>query len=140
MVEKNITRLLNRPLNLGQVESFSFNGLRFGASKVPATPTDPDRVSIEAVDVAFNPLKLILNRTLELEITLLKPDVYIEQDKQRVWVSTQLQTLEKGAIDVKLQALRVRDANVVLVPRSQAGKLQQPVAILLPSGASRFLK
>ena len=138
MVEKNITRLLNRPLNLGQVESFSFNGLRFGASKVPATPTDPDRVSIEAVDVAFNPLKLILNRTLELEITLLKPDVYIEQDKQRVWVSTQLQTLEKGAIDVKLQALRVRDANVVLVPRSQAGKLQQPVAILLPSGASRF--
>ncbi|HEY9797744.1 MAG TPA: translocation/assembly module TamB domain-containing protein [Leptolyngbyaceae cyanobacterium] len=138
MVEKNITRLLNRPLNLGQVESFSFNGLRFGASKVPATPTDPDRVSIEAVDVAFNPLKLILNRTLELEIILLKPDVYIEQDKERVWVSTQLQTLEKGAIDVKLQALRVRDANVVLVPRSQAGKLQQPVAILLPSGASRF--
>jgi len=138
MVEKNITRLLNRPLNLGQVESFSFNGLRFGASKVPATPTDPDRVSIEAVDVAFNPLKLILNRTLELEITLLKPDVYIEQDKERVWVSTQLQTLEKGAIDVKLQALRIRDANVVLVPRSQAGKLQQPVAILLPSGASRF--
>ena len=54
IVEKTVSKLLNRPLKLGKLESFYINGLRFGASQLPATPTDPDRGSVESVDVAFN--------------------------------------------------------------------------------------
>ncbi len=139
LVEDNVTKLLNRPVNLGKLESFSLNSLRFGATKLPATPTDTDRVDIEAVDVTFNPVQVLLNRTLPLEVTLVKPDVYIEQDKDRVWVATKIQPQPKGAIDVKLQALRLRDADVVLVPRTQAGQLTKPVGTQVLSGTARFL-
>jgi translocation and assembly module TamB len=139
-VERNVERLLNRPLQLGEVESLTFNGLNFGAASIPATATDPDRATAKAVEIAFNPVQFLLTRTLELEITLVEPDVYLEQNKERQWVSTKLQPQEKGAIDVKLQALRFRDADVVLVPRSQAGKLQAPVTVVVPSGETRFLE
>jgi translocation and assembly module TamB len=140
LVERNVERLINRPLQLGEVESLTFNGLNFGAASIPATATDPDRATAKAVEVAFNPLQFLLTRTLELEITLVEPDVYIEQNEQRQWVSTKLQPQEKGAIDVKLQVLRFRDADVVLVPRSQAGKLQAPVTVAVSSGETRFLE
>ncbi len=139
MVEGNLEKLLNRPVSMGKVESFSVNGVRFGATEVPATPTDPDRVSIEAVDVAFNPVQLLFKRTLAMDITLIEPDVYIEQDEKRQWVGTAIQAQEKGAIDVKMEVLRLRNADVVLVPRSEAGKLQAPVVAILPSGQANFL-
>jgi len=139
MVETSIARLLNRPVNMGKVEGFSLNGLQFGATAVPVTPTDSDRVSIEKVEVAFNPVKLLLTRTLEMQVTLVNPNIYIEQDKEGRWISTEIQTLEKGAIDVKLQELRVRNGKVVLAPRGAEGNPKTPVAIALPSGNSRFL-
>jgi translocation and assembly module TamB len=139
MVEQTVTKLLNRPVKLGKVESFSVNSLRFGSTQLPATLTDSDRASVQAVDVAYNPVKLLLNRTLEIELTLVKPDAYIEQDIKGNWVNTEIQTLPKGAIDVKLQVVRLRDADVLLVPRSQAGKLEKSVAVKVPSGAARFL-
>ncbi len=139
MVEQTVTKLLNRPVKLGKIESFSLNGLRFGSTQLPATPSDSDRASVQAVDVAYNPVKLLLNRTLEIELTLVKPDAYIEQDIKGNWVNTEIQTLPKGAIDVKLQVVRLRDADVLLVPRSQAGKLEKSVAVKVPSGAARFL-
>ena len=139
MVETSIARLLNRPVNMGKVEGFSLNGLQFGATAVPVTPTDSDRVSIEKVEVAFNPVQLLLTRTLEMQVTLVNPNIYIEQDKEGRWISTEIQTLEKGAIDVKLQELRVRNGKVVLAPRGAEGNPKTPVAIALPSGNSRFL-
>ena len=139
MVETSIARLLNRPVNMGKVEGFSLNGLQFGATAVPVTPTDSDRVSIEKVEVAFNPVKLLLTRTLEMQVTLVNPNIYIEQDKEGRWISTEIQTLEKGAIDVKLQELRVRNGKVVLAPRGAEGNPKTPITIALPSGNSRFL-
>lgn len=140
MVEKNLARLLNRPVNLGQVESFTYNGLRFGASEVPATPTDPDHASMPAIDVAFNPFKLLLTRTLEFDITLIDPEVYLEQSQDGRWLDTRIQQQEKGFIDVKLQEIQVHSADVVLVPRSQNGaRLLKPVAIALPNGGAQFL-
>ncbi|HEY9597078.1 MAG TPA: DUF748 domain-containing protein, partial [Cyanophyceae cyanobacterium] len=139
MVETSVEKLLNRPVKMGDVDSFTLSSLRFDSAELPATATDPDRGSAKAVEVKFNPIKLILNRTLELDVTLVNPDVYLEQDEQRNWVSTKLTSQEKGAIDVKLQVLRLRNADVLLVPRSQEGKLQTPVALSLPSGQARFL-
>ena len=138
-VEQTLTKILNRPVKLGQVERFSLNGLRFGSTKVPATPTDPDRADIEAVDVSFNLVPLLLQRTLPLEVTLVKPNAYIEQSKDGAWVNTKLQTLPKGAIDIKLQVLRLQNADVVLVPRGGGGNPKTPVAVKVPSGKARFL-
>ena len=117
IVEENLSQTLKRPVQLGKVEGFSINNLSFGASSIPVTPTDPDRASVEAVDVAFNPLALLFRRTLELNITLVNPDIYVEQDREERWVSTELKSEEpSGPIKTDIQSVRVQNADVVLLP------------------------
>ncbi|MCP2732325.1 hypothetical protein NJ959_28230, partial [Symplocastrum sp. BBK-W-15] len=139
MVEDNVAKLLNRPLEMGKVERFSLNSLRFGASKLPATAIDSDRGTAEAVEVAYNLVKLLFYRKLELDVTLVNPDVYIEQDKDSRWVATEIQNLPEGAIKINLQFLRLRQGNVVLVGRRDNGKLNPPVTVSLSGGNSQFL-
>ncbi|MGB3204898.1 MAG: hypothetical protein WBB28_07925, partial [Crinalium sp.] len=139
LVERNLTQTLNRPVQLGQVEGFGFTGLRFGRSAVPATPTDPDRLSVEAVDVGFNPLKLLFDRTLQLDVTLIKPEGYIEQDAELRWVSTTIKSEEKkGFITTDLQAVRISQGNVVLLPFSQLPSGKTPVVITKVNGKANF--
>ena len=139
LVQQNLTQTLNRPVQLGKVEGFGFTGLRFGPSAVPATPTDPDRLSVEAVDVGFNPLKLLFERTLQLDVTLVKPEGYIEQDSELRWVSTTIKSEEKkGFITTDLQVVRVTQGNVVLLPFSQVPTARTPVVITKVNGNANF--
>ncbi|MGB5962208.1 MAG: translocation/assembly module TamB domain-containing protein [Coleofasciculaceae cyanobacterium] len=138
-VQDTVSKILSRPVKMGKVESFSLTGLRFGATELPATATDSDRASVQNVDVSYNLIPLILNRRLELDVTLVKPKVYIEQDADGQWVTTKIKTLPKGAIDVKLQTLQLRDADVELLPRGAAKNVRKPIFATLSSGKSRFL-
>lgn len=138
-VETSVSKLLNRPVQLGPVESVSLTSLRFGKSKLPATPTDPDRGSAEAVEVTFNLMPLLLDRTLPLDVTLVNPDVYIEQAKDGNWVDLQIQKLPKGQIEIKLNTLRLRNADVALVPRGAEGNSKKPITIAVSSGKAHFL-
>ncbi|MBE9126370.1 MULTISPECIES: translocation/assembly module TamB domain-containing protein [unclassified Coleofasciculus] len=140
MVERNLTQLLNRPVEMGDVQRFSLNSLRFDSAALPATPTDPDHASVEAVEVQYNPLQLLLNRRLELQVTLIEPDAYIEQAADGRWVNLELKTGEPGPIKIELQGLGVRNADVVLVPRSNEGKVQPAVTVEIPRGSSQFLQ
>jgi len=117
LVEKNLTQTLKRPVSLGKVENFSLLSLQFGASSIPATTTDPDRISVAGVEVTFDPLQLLFNRTLKLDVTLVNPNVYIEQDQQGNWISTTIGSQEgSGPLKTELNKIRVRNADVVLVP------------------------
>jgi len=145
LVERNLTQTLNRPVELGRVESFSLTGLRFGASAVPATATDPDRASVTAVDVAFNPLQLLITRTLRLDVTLVNPDIYLEQDAQGRWISTALATEEgTGLIRTELDRIQFRNANVALLANPEArgkpiARSSEPVRVSQVNGFGQFL-
>ncbi|MFW6357857.1 MAG: hypothetical protein ACOC0N_01375, partial [Chroococcales cyanobacterium] len=140
LVERNLTQLLSRPVELGEVEGFSLNSIQFGESVIPATPTDPDQVTTEAVSVFFDPIALLTQRRLELDITLINPDIYLEQDEERQWVSTRISAQEgRGLITTDLQTIRIRNGDVVLVARSPEGQLQSPVAAEVETGSARFL-
>lgn len=118
LAQTNLTTTLNRPVKLGEVKQLSFTGVKFGASAIPATPTDPDQVTVEVVEVGFDPLQLLLNHTLKLDVTLVNPDVYLQQDEQRRWITTRITPAgRKGAIKTDLDKLRFRNANLVLVPQ-----------------------
>jgi len=140
LVEKELTRLLDRPVEIGEVENFSLGGLRFGSSALPATPTDSDRATIEAVQVGFNPVKLLLSRTLELDVSLINPDLYVEQDANGVWIATKIQSGEKGPLKVDLKKIRVRNGDIVLVSRGDQGNLNAPVEVVVPNGKVNLLE
>ncbi|MFM6367611.1 MAG: hypothetical protein ACKPGN_05175, partial [Dolichospermum sp.] len=107
-----------RPVKLGAVKSFSLTGVSFKASEIPTTDTDSDKVNTKAVEVGFDIWKLVVNRHLLLDVTLINPDIYIEQDTQGRWLTTTI-TLPPGKalIQTDLDKLRFRDANLVLVPK-----------------------
>ncbi|NHC37355.1 translocation/assembly module TamB domain-containing protein [Scytonema millei] len=141
LVERNLEQILGRPVDIGSVERFSLNSLRFSSASLPATSTDPDRLVAEAVEVQFDPLPLLFNRRLELDVTLVQPDVYVEQAKNGQWVSTQIKIPEGGAgfIQTELETIRVRDADIVLVPNPAPDRPSGAVAIADVSGVARFL-
>ncbi|MBC1279649.1 translocation/assembly module TamB domain-containing protein [Nostoc sp. UCD121] len=120
LAQQSLTTTLNRPVKLGKVTQFSLTGVQFGASAIPATPTDPDRATVESVEVGFNPLQLIFNRHLKLDVTLVNPDIYIDQDDQGRWVSTSIASSGGGgAIKTDLDYLRFRNAKLALMPQER---------------------
>ncbi|MEH2047223.1 translocation/assembly module TamB domain-containing protein [Nostoc sp.] len=122
LAQQSLTTTLNRPVNLGRVTQFSLTGVQFGASAIPATSTDPDRATVESVEVGFDLLQLIFNHHLKLDVTLVNPDIYIEQDDQGRWVSTTIASSGEGAaIKTDLENLRFRNAKLALMPRERVG-------------------
>ncbi|MBW4612168.1 MAG: translocation/assembly module TamB domain-containing protein [Desmonostoc vinosum HA7617-LM4] len=120
LAQKSLTTTLNRPVQLGKVTGFSLTGVRFGASAIPATATDPDQAVVESVEVGFDPLLLIFDRQLKLDVTLVNPNVYIEQDTQGRWITTKIAPQGKGGvIKTNLDNLRFRNGKLVLMPQKR---------------------
>lgn len=131
LVTQNLNNTLNRPVKLGAVKSFSLTGVSFAASEIPTTDTDSDKVNTKAVEVGFDPWQLVIKRNLLLDVTLINPDIYIEQDSQGRWLTTTITPpTSKAFIKTDLDKLRFRDANLVLVPKVSSGeKNSLPVTV-----------
>lgn len=141
LIESNLNQLLGRPVELGEIEQIGFDSIRFGASSIPATPTDPDRVTTESAVVEFALLPLLLNRTLQLNVILEEPDAYIEQSPDERWISTELQSEEgAGFLTTELQSIRLRDANLVLNLLPQPDLPNGVVQLTDVSGVVQFLE
>ncbi|WP_190512792.1 translocation/assembly module TamB [Leptolyngbya sp. FACHB-321] len=140
LIEANLSQSLRRPVQLGGVERVSLTSLRFGRSSVPPTATDPDRVTIEAVDVAFNPIQLLLTRNLNLDITLDKPNLYLEQARDGSWIAVQISDEERqGPVKTEFQAIRFKDARATLVPIAKAGGGKAaPINLSQLNGSANF--
>lgn len=119
LVAKNLSELFDRPVEVGDIQGISLTSITIGESSVPATATDPDRASVPEIVVRFNPLEVLWDRTLSLDVTLNNPDVYIEQDEDGLWVSTTLKQDEGGPepiVKIELDTLRVQDGALRLAP------------------------
>jgi hypothetical protein len=115
-LESQLSNTINRPIDIGEVKSFSLNSVEFGASAVPATPTDSDRVQIQGIEAGFNILPLLFGRALPLEVTLINPRVYIEQDKNGSWLNLNLNR-EQGRESITLDTtVFVRNGEITAIP------------------------
>ncbi|MBD2461042.1 translocation/assembly module TamB domain-containing protein [Oscillatoria sp. FACHB-1407] len=120
LIEQNLGQTLNRPINLGEVEQVSLGGLVFGPSELPPTATDRDEVTLEAIEVEFNLLELLWTRTLRLSLNLINPVIFVDQDEEGAWITTQLQAEEgEGFIRTELNVVRIQNGTVVLEPAPQ---------------------
>ncbi|MEG5174735.1 translocation/assembly module TamB domain-containing protein [Microcoleus sp. B3-D7] len=140
LVETEVSQLLKRPVQLGRLEGFSPTSLRFGRSTLPATPTDPDYASTEAVEVKFSVLQLLFTRNLKLDITLVKASAYIEQDAKGRWVN--IPTAEQkspGLFKTEVEAIRAENTVAVLVPRPAVGQTTSaPISVNMKNGSALF--
>jgi len=143
LVESNLSQLLNRPVELGAVEGVGFSSIQFGRSVIPPIPEDPDRVTVETVQVNFALLPLLFTQTLQLDVVLIEPNGYIEQSADGQWISTQIQSEEEdgggGLLTTELQSIRLQDADLVLDPQSRPNVPDGVVRLKDVDGVVQFL-
>ncbi len=124
-LETQIGNVIDRPINLGEVKGFSFGGIEFGKTIIPATASDPDKVSVEGVKVGFNIFPVIFRRTLPLDITLIQPDVYLEQEQTGEWLNLDFLQSDKPKEDKEPLlyfdvGVDLENADITAVPYQQS--------------------
>ncbi|MBF2002117.1 MAG: translocation/assembly module TamB domain-containing protein [Synechococcales cyanobacterium M58_A2018_015] len=124
LVADSMSTLLNRPVVVGPVEGVSLSSIRFGNSSIPPTATDPDQLTVESVEARFNLLELIWDRTLSLDVTLIRPEAYIDQDAEGRWITTEITPGEEGPISIEVDTLRVQDGNLQLAAYGEVEESQ----------------
>jgi translocation and assembly module TamB len=117
-VSTSLSDLLDRPVEVGRLEQISLTSLKFGASSLPPTASDADTAQVESVWVNFNPWEVLWERSLSLNVTLVNPTAYIDQDETGLWIATELkdQPPTEDLIKLKLDTLRVQNAKLQLAP------------------------
>ena len=137
LIEVELGKYLHRPITIGNLQELSLISARFGQSTLPATPDNPDSAKINAVGVKFNLIPLLLRKTLPLEVNLIRPDLYLEQDQRGLWTPTNFGTEEEseGGIKVNVQTINLKQADVTLVARQlETKQLNPPVRAKFSSG------
>jgi translocation and assembly module TamB len=135
LVADSLTKELERPVAIGKLERFSLNSLRFGRSQLPATPTDSDRASVEAVEVQFNPWQVLWKRQLPLKVTLVNPEAFLEQESNGLWLNIKTKPKQdKPPVEVKLEQLRLENAKVELLAQPKPKQKRQSVRLKKVAG------
>ncbi len=118
-IAKQLTKSLGREVTLGQLENIGLNEINFGASSLAANQTSASKVAIKGIDIRFDPLALLWRRTLKPDITILEPNLYLEQDAQGNWLQLPTQPPEPpGFIKTEIQGVHIRKARGTVVPFS----------------------
>lgn len=130
LVQQQLSQQLKRPIQVGKLERFSLTSLRIGASALPATEKDPDLASVEAIEVQFDLWQVLWSRKLKLELTLINPVAYLEEDKLGVWVTTEFEKQkEEPPIKIEVAKVRLKNANVDLSPLPDAGQKRETIKL-----------
>ena len=141
LIETELDEYLHRPIEIGDLKSFSLNSARFGESDLPPTADNPDRARVSEVKVNFNLLPFLWKKTLPLNLTLIQPNLYIEQDEKKVWTPTKFGTGQssEGGIKVDVKSIKLERGTLTLVGRnSDTLKLSNPVTVDFKQGIVNF--
>ena len=118
IIEKQLSQILTRPVDIGEVESFSLGSIRFGVSAIPSTDAEPNYAEIESIEVEVNLLPLMTKRTLFLDLTLVKPNIYLVEDETGDWLNLNLELedeVQERAFDLDMNIF-VEEAEAVGLP------------------------
>ncbi|MEO1669395.1 MAG: translocation/assembly module TamB domain-containing protein [Cyanobacteria bacterium J06631_2] len=130
LIETEAGNYLHRPLELGRLKSLSPTKASFGKSALPATSDNPDFVKVQEVKINFATLHFLLHRELKLNLALVEPDVYLEQDESKLWTPTDFGSSEdsSGGIQVDVKSIQLDGGQLSLVAyNSQTDSLNPAV-------------
>ncbi|MEM8605056.1 MAG: hypothetical protein AAGF24_14635, partial [Cyanobacteria bacterium P01_H01_bin.121] len=120
-IQMRLTNILQRPVEMGPLEGVSLSEVTFGASEIPATETDQDWAKAPVVKARFNPLQVLLQRQLYLDLVLVEPELYLDQDPDGRWLIPTLNLPEPGWLDIRVETVAIERANVTALPIDTAG-------------------
>ncbi|MBE9110744.1 translocation/assembly module TamB domain-containing protein [Nodosilinea sp. LEGE 07298] len=141
-VSEQLSETLNRPVELGPLEQIGLTGVRVGPSTIPPTPTDPDSLSLEAVELRFSLFDL-WRRELPLSLTLDQGELYLEQNAEGEWFNLDIDLPEQDPdrdpfIAINLDTINVNDSQLTMVPYVEGDAEPVQVAIADLQGQLQF--
>ena len=121
LIETQLSKVIKRDVRVGQLKALYLTSLELGPSSIPATTTDPDHVAIKRIKVGFNPLPLLLKRSLPVTINLVNVDVYAQQEANGEWINLKdLNFDHSSSLPIDLDAkVRVWNSKIALLPYGQ---------------------
>ncbi|MCG9890139.1 MAG: DUF748 domain-containing protein, partial [Thermosynechococcaceae cyanobacterium MS004] len=133
LVEDNLLKLFNRPFTLGDLKGYSLTSIEYGRSAIPPHKTtldgrsflDRDQATAESVVVRFNPLTVLFNQTLNLDVTLQRPQVYLDQAPDNRWIATKVTSGPEGWLKIRVNTIRAVDGTIKLDPANAPQRLLQ---------------
>jgi translocation and assembly module TamB len=141
LVADGLSKELQRPVKIGRLERAGLNSIRFGATELPATVADADWAKVQAIEVNFDPWQVLWQRKLPLSVNLVKPEIFLEQDRKGLWVNLKTKPpAPKGAIEIQLTQLRFNEAKVELLPQAKPKKQRQSVRLQQIQGFINLLE
>ncbi|WP_159787910.1 hypothetical protein [Sodalinema gerasimenkoae] len=118
LLSEELGKLLERPIEVGELDRVSLTHVRFGESQVLPSEEQPSQASIEAVHVGFNLVSLLWSRTLPLDVRLEAVDVTIPQLEDGNWATTDIREPgEPGFIQIQLNRIRIDGGSLTVIPQ-----------------------
>ena len=121
--------IVQRPVKVGPVEQITPSSIRFGPSSIPPTATNPNTATTDAVLVRFSLLSFLKDPTVQLNITLVNPNVYLAEDEDGKWIRTELKLEGDPPVDVKFGTLRAENVELNLQPYAPPNRSAEQIGL-----------
>ncbi len=117
-VTASVDEAIKRPTELGDVEGFSFWGVRLGKSVIPPTGSDRSSITVDEIEVKVGLRSLIFQQIAKSEIILVRPTVLLVQAEDGTWTDFELPEASETESRIKseIQSIKIEDATVSAVP------------------------
>ncbi|PSB50524.1 translocation/assembly module TamB domain-containing protein, partial [Chamaesiphon polymorphus] len=127
IVDRELTKSLKRPVNLGKLQDIWFNEIHIKNAKIPTNGRDLNQIVAPDVYVSFNPFKLLFDRSLKLDVRLASPQIELAQNTQGNWLNIPPQEKQPPPpIKIEVGTIKIDDARMTIVPYSQ---VPQPITV-----------
>jgi translocation and assembly module TamB len=127
ILEQELAKSLKRPIKIGQIEEVSLNSFHVRNVSIPASGDELNRLQIGEIIVDFNLLQLAIDRSIQLNIRVVAPNIYLAQNAAGSWgkIPPQDKPVD-NAIKVKVGTVKIDNGIITIVPYSQT---PQPVEL-----------
>ncbi len=114
LVEAQVEDIIDRPIDLGELEHLSLSSIQLGKTTIPSTETDRSSVTVDRIAVDFDVRSLLFQKTLKPNIVLVRPNLSLVQDKDGQWVELSLPEAsdEEPPITTEIQTIKLQDAQL----------------------------
>ncbi|MDJ0580340.1 translocation/assembly module TamB domain-containing protein [Crocosphaera sp.] len=86
-LEQRLSKVIHRPMEIGELQGFSFTSLQLDGASIPETPQHTNQLTAEKIKVTFNPLTILLERKLTLNISPESVKINIRENKPGQWLN-----------------------------------------------------
>ena len=127
ILEQELTKSLKRPVRIGQIDEVSLNNVRIRNVSIPASGSELNRLQIGEINVDFNLLKLAIDRSIDIDVRVVSPNIYLAQNAAGSWGKIPAQEkAPDAAVKVKVRTIKIDGGLITVVPYSQT---PQPVEL-----------